>query len=827
MNHRIARILIVFALTVTGIWLVARPTTPAAESSARQAVMRGLSPGRPAGGSPRASLLPEITTATFVEVNLAGIPTGADEANGLHARWLRGEVDLYENESILPAAEIAALRERSLSLPPSPAVQTADLAPDGVLPGSPAPAAPEPGANFLAIDYTKSGFFVPPDPELAAGPDHLIAVVNSVFAIYDKTGAQLRAPTSFDSFMNSNAACNGSFDPNVLYDESADRFILGVDAGGTHYCVAVSNTANPLGAWRIYAFPTASGADFFDYPHAGIGKDFLFMGANIFDGNGFKEARLWAIDKSDLYAGRAADVASKALPNSEDTPQPLHLHGWNQGTWPAGAAHTFFTDTNYNGATYSVWRWSNPLGGTNPTKAGTVNLQTFTGVTAGYPINAPQSGSTNRIQANDWRPHDFEYRDGFAWTAQTIACNPGNGTVNCLRWAKINPETAAIVDAGVYASNGDHRIFGNLAVNRCGDMAAGYTKTSAAMFPSIFVTGRRATDPASTLQPEISVRAGELTYTAFDGSPFRWGDYTGMTIDPDGERFWYLGQFSRNTGTANGRWGTAIASFTFAGCSGGGGTNPSVELSAKTGGTIGGVSFAAADIVAYNGATGQWSMQLDASDAGLAKNLTAFYRQDQPSGLDIYYLVFGANQPIAGLGTITPWDIVKFTPTQLGPTTAGTFEWYFDGSDVGLSNTGEKIDAIGMDQDGRLLISLTGGGSVPRPGTALKVADEDIIAFTPATTGQNTTGTWAAFFDGSAAVSGLAVEDINGFWDDPATGDLYITLLGSYNVGGVQGNGNDILKLSPSGGSYSSIMIWNGEAVSYGFAIDAIELGQP
>jgi hypothetical protein len=824
MQNRIVKYVIVIALLLAGSWLVARRAAPAPETSARLAALGALAPGRPLGGQTSAAPVPESGEADFVAVDLSTLPVGADADNGMYARWLRGEVDVKENEGILPEAEIEALREQSLRLPPSAAVQPAQTAPSD----APALGAPAIGVGFQSIDYTNSGGYVPPDPQMAAGPNHLIAVVNTSFAIYNKTGNVLRAPTDFLTLVGGNTNCDGFlFDPNVVYDESANRFILAIDADGDYYCMAVSASADPLGTWRVYAIPTAPGADFFDYPHAGIGRDFLFMGANLFTGNAFKEARIWAIDKADIYAGQTASYASKPLPVSEDTPQPLHLHGWNQGTWPADANHYFFTDTNYNGATYSVWRWTNPLGGSNPTRVGQVNLQNYTNVTAGYPVDAPQSGSAARIQANDYRPHDFEYRDGFAWTTQTIACNPGGGTVNCLRWAKINPATATIVDAGVFASSGQHRIFGDLAVNACGDMAIGYTKTSGSMYPSVFATGRRAGDPAGTLQAEVSIRAGAITYTAFDGSPHRWGDYTGMTIDPDGERFWYIGQYSKNTGTVNGRWGTYVAALSYGECQGGGGgDNPSVELSAKAGGTIGGVAFAAADIVAYDGASGNWSMRLDGSDVGLTKNLNAFYRQDRTNAPDIYYLSFAANQPIAGLGTVAPHDVVKFTPTQLGGTTAGTFELYFDGSDVGLTTTGEKIDALGMDGNGRLLISLTGGGSVPKTGGGTqKTADEDILLFNHTATGPNTAGTWQLFFDGSAAISGLASEDINGLSLDPATGDLYVTLVGGYNVGGVSGNANDILKLSPSGGgNYTAIMVWNGEAVSYGFAIDAIEM---
>ena len=412
------------------------------------------------------------------------------------------------------------------------------------------------------------------------GPNHAIAVVNVAFEIYNKSGVSLVGPTTFSSFFASNPNCTGVFDPNALYDEEADRYMLGIDADGFYYCVAVSQTGNPTGSWNIYAFPTASGADFFDYPHAGVGRDAIYMGANIFNG-GFKESRVWAFDKWAMYNGQAAASPHTPLPTTGDTPQPLTLHGWQPGPWPTSGPHYFFTETDYNGATYSVWSWANPFGGTSPTNVGTVNLTTFTGVSAGMPVNVPQSGGQT-IQANDYRPQDFEYRNGYAWGISTIACNPGGGTVNCIRWAKINPATATIVDAGVYSSTGQHRFFGDLAVNHCDDMAVGYTKSSSSMWPSVFYTGRKAGDAPGTLQAEAQLKAGELAYTAFDSVPRRWGDYTEMTIAPDGTTFWYLGEYSKNTGTNSGRWGTWIGSFTFADPATGAPTPPSPATGTTT-----------------------------------------------------------------------------------------------------------------------------------------------------------------------------------------------------------------------------------------------------
>ena len=53
-------------------------------------------------------------------------------------------------------------------------------------------------------------------------------------------------------------------------------------------------------------------------------------------------------------------------------------------------------------------------------------------------------------------------------------------------------------------------------------------------------------------------------YTAYDSVPRRWGDYTGMALDPDGTTFWYVGEYSRSQATA--RWSTWVSSHSWSGC---------------------------------------------------------------------------------------------------------------------------------------------------------------------------------------------------------------------------------------------------------------------
>ena len=94
---------------------------------------------------------------------------------------------------------------------------------------------------------------------MAAGLEHLVAVTNATFEVYNKGGVSLLGPTLLYDFFVSLGEVNCSsdtFNPNVLYDEQADRFIVGVDVSGVRYCVAVSQTGDPTGSWYVYVFDT-------------------------------------------------------------------------------------------------------------------------------------------------------------------------------------------------------------------------------------------------------------------------------------------------------------------------------------------------------------------------------------------------------------------------------------------------------------------------------------------------------------------------------------------------------------------------------------------
>jgi hypothetical protein len=128
----------------------------------------------------------------------------------------------------------------------------------------------------------------------------------------------------------------------------------------------------------------------------------------------------------------------------------------------------------------------------------------------------------------------------------------GNVEANATQGATWNPDSA-------------NRFMPSVAVDRVGDMAIGYSVSSSKLFPAIRYAGRLASDPVNTLsQTENSIIEGTGTQTgSCGGTCERWGDYSAMTLDPDGCTFWYTSEYYAASGLDH---HTRIGSFAFPSC---------------------------------------------------------------------------------------------------------------------------------------------------------------------------------------------------------------------------------------------------------------------
>lgn len=224
------------------------------------------------------------------------------------------------------------------------------------------------------------------------------------------------------------------------------------------------------------------------------------------------------------------------------------------------------------------------------------------------------------------------------------------------------------------------------------------------------------------------------------------------------------------------------------------------------------------DVVVFDTGTGAWSMLFDGSDVGLG-SLTIDGFAVTPGG--DFLLSFAEATSIAGMTgspsrtTLDDSDIVRFIPSSTGPDTAGSFVFHFDGSDVGLTQNNEDVDAIAIAPDGRLIISLLGSGSVTGVSSA---QDEDLLIFTASSLGSVTAGSFALYFDGSDV--GLATNSGENIDAAALTsnGDILFSTVGAFSVTGLTGADEDV-------GRFAPVSLGSTTSGSFEMALDLSSLG--
>ena len=453
------------------------------------------------------------------------------------------------------------------------------------------------GINFNENGANAGFYSIPPDPIGAAGPDHLVSVVNTSIEWHTKAGVQensqrlgRNSTTAVGSFFETLTPLNGTFDPKVIYDQYNSRFVVvslevqdiadGDSVNSSRILVAVSKTSNPNDEWwftSINSKISIGGLDrWADYPGFAVGTDAVYITANMFSfgaSPAYGGGRLWIIAKSSFYSGGAASVSVydhiTLGTGYSSTYQPAHMFG----TPPSSVGTFLVLYSGLSGATIEyvhVIRVDDPL--TSPTFTGQLVELGNIDNTAGPYNNAPQSGTTTRIATNDRRSQNAVWRNNSLWSTFTIVPTSGvtSGEVTA-HWIKVNTTTLGSLTLSDQGNIGGETIatdcytfFPSVTVNSSDDICVGFSASASTIYPGCYYTGRLSTDPAGTTITPDSVRVGRDYYIrTFGGSRNRWGDYSGASVDPsDDMTFYVFNEYAQTRGTPisgeEGRWGTAF-----------------------------------------------------------------------------------------------------------------------------------------------------------------------------------------------------------------------------------------------------------------------------
>ena len=232
---------------------------------------------------------------------------------------------------------------------------------------------------------------------------------------------------------------------------------------------------------------------------------------------------------------------------------------------------------------------------------------------------------------------------------------------------------------------------------------------------------------------------------------------------------------------------------------------------------MGGLTAQTNDIIAFDGS--HFTTWLDGNSSGLSG---AVLRDFQILNANELVVAFNAPVTLSGIA-FDDSDLAKLTRNGSG----FAISMFFDGSDVGLTTTGEAIDAITGLPDGSLLISTRGSGSV---SGVTNFAAEDLLRFTPTSLGTNTAGSWSVYADlsdvGLSTTSSNLAENVTAV-DVAANGGLYMTAQTSATATGLSAANEDVFALQPTSlggntaGGFQSPLFFDGSV--YGLGTNAIQ----
>ncbi len=434
--------------------------------------------------------------------------------------------------------------------------------------------------NFLGVtnrDQLDGYRHAPPDSDGDVGPNHYIQMVNDVHRVYFKDGTPASPFFQIGWMWPDGDPCSmwDDGDPIVLHDPIADRWVLteffiqNRDDGYPFFeCIAVSKTPDPVdGGWWLYTFE-AHPTTFWDYPKVSVWPDAYYMTGNLFGGDPPAYSRAFALDRTAMLAGRPArTVAFDILDDMSLLPADV------LGDAPPADAPNYLLSALGTGDAMRLYTfdvdWNMP---TNSTLTSVdVDVDDWTSIGGGL---VPQGGSTTLLDTlSDRLMFPLHYRRigevESLWVNHTVS-----GTVGtAVRWYEIRDPggTPFTYQQGTYAPDDDWRWMGSVASDREGNMAVGYSVSSASMDPDIRYAGRLVSDTLNVLaQDEVTMTNGLGSQVGWDITrPVnRWGDYTAMTVDPvDDCTFWYTNEYYQSQEDGDSAyWSMRVGAFKFDSC---------------------------------------------------------------------------------------------------------------------------------------------------------------------------------------------------------------------------------------------------------------------
>lgn len=394
---------------------------------------------------------------------------------------------------------------------------------------------------LVAIHFATDTFGgTPPDNCAAVSKGNkLVAVMNDAITIYDAVRDSFIRQLSLESFSVSTGLTSVlhdyRYDPKVVYDPIADRFIcimLNSTNQFNDIVLAFSQTNDPNGAWKFYVFGGNFDNDttWFDYPAIAITQNEVFFTGNKikYDSSwqaGFKESVIYQVRKQDGYSGSSA-VSYRIWDSVTYNGHYLRcLYPLNPADTILGPSQYFLSNRDFDTLNDSLFLVQVPdtIGSADSTLS--VNA-IVSSLSYGVPPDALQTDTAVALATNDGRVLGGFIKDNeIQFVSESV--NPLTGNSAIYHGIISNFSTSPVLTASMYGI--DTLDFGYPNISYTGNTGTGnqciisFEYSGANTYPgfgAVFYDG--------TAYSNMTVVHSGISYiNRISGKEQRWGDYSG------------------------------------------------------------------------------------------------------------------------------------------------------------------------------------------------------------------------------------------------------------------------------------------------------------
>jgi hypothetical protein len=458
---------------------------------------------------------------------------------------------------------------------------------------APTPKAVRSGGDALGFDglttvdtANTNGFVLsPPDQGLCVGNGFVLEPINLVMAVYSKTGAQLTAPVSINSFFGADPSVTFLSDPKCYYDRPTQRWFVSItnvvnsSTNRSNLYLAVSQTSDPTQAFTIYSIDTTDdGLDgtpndpncpcFGDQPLLGADAFGIYLSTNEFPlfVNGFNGSQIYALSKIDLEAGTAATLVHIGnLSLAEGTAYSLQpATSPDLSTENTAGVEYFLSALDFTGTLdnrIAAWALTNTRSLTQASPNVSLTNVVISSEVYGqpplatqkagpYPLGQSLGDPEETLNTDDDRMQQVTFSQGHLWGALTTIVSDGTNQNAGVAYFVVKPKIVAgaltvTTEGQSYVSvRAASLLYPAVGVTANGSAAAAFTLTGPLYYPSAAFSH---VSPFHAGTVDV-VAVGGAPQDDFSGYPqyggsgdARWGDYSAAVAD--GNSLWLATEY--------------------------------------------------------------------------------------------------------------------------------------------------------------------------------------------------------------------------------------------------------------------------------------------